>query len=293
MTCLGSIEVAGMGTIELVGSGVSLQGATPATVHEDGSVELLLGARVYFAHACDNGQIKNTDYTAMDYLGKKLSYKVRLGSQGCGCISTMYLANMAQNTELGECNDYYCDANNICGVRCDEIDIMETSNFGWASVYHVADDPFGVVAGYTGGGATWSGSRDWTRAQWRPGGVDCINTTDEMAVSASFPVDAAGRLLGMQVEITQGDCTVTTSQMTEYSTNTFTQQAIDGIGDMTDALRAGMTPVLSVWSSSNLNWLDGPGADGLGGGCEYALPDGAPSSCGSALYWDFVVEDLA
>ena len=57
------------------------------------------------------------------------------------CKAAFYLVSMPQNAEKGECsNDYYCDANTVCGIDCTEIDLMEANRISWVSTVHVADD---------------------------------------------------------------------------------------------------------------------------------------------------------
>merc|ERR1712107_82984 len=60
-----------------------------------------------------------------------------------------------------------------------------------------------------------------------------------------------------------------------------------GMAEMADALRAGMTPILSYWDSKNMLWLDGMGPD-LKGPCRQDLVVPCPAN-GVHMY-DFSVE---
>eukprot|EP00425_Heterocapsa_triquetra_P001007 CAMPEP_0195052726 /NCGR_PEP_ID=MMETSP0448-20130528/2027_1 /TAXON_ID=66468 /ORGANISM="Heterocapsa triquestra, Strain CCMP 448" /LENGTH=48 /DNA_ID= /DNA_START= /DNA_END= /DNA_ORIENTATION= len=37
-----------------------------------------------------------------------------------------------------------------------------------------------------------------------------------------------------------------------------------GVSELTQALKAGMTPVMSYWSANSMTWMDGVGTDGMG-----------------------------
>lgn len=81
-------------------------------------------ARVYMADKCVEGRFDQTRYTAIKLLGKTISVTVDLSAAWCGCNAAFYIGSLAQNTHhRGICGgDYYCDANDVCGVRCAEID---------------------------------------------------------------------------------------------------------------------------------------------------------------------------
>merc|ERR1712190_104363 len=130
------------------------------------------------------------DYVAMNLLGKTMRFDVDLDNAGCGCNVALYLVSMAQNPHVSDCKDYYCDANDVCGESCAEIDIMEANTKAWHSTLHTQFDHGGMGAGL-GGGDGFMGPRDWTTSQYGPGAM-CIDTNKPFRLSVSFPLDAFG-----------------------------------------------------------------------------------------------------
>jgi len=110
------------------------------------------------------------------------------------------------------------------------------------------------MGGGYGGGDGYNGPRDWTSSQYAPHS-QCIDTSKPVNVAASFPVDLHGNLLAMEVTISQEghNCSVTTKTF-DYK----------GMLELSLALAAGMTPVVSYWSSDQMLWMDGQGTDGKG-----------------------------
>jgi len=110
------------------------------------------------------------------------------------------------------------------------------------------------VGGGYGGGDGYNGPRDWTSTSYAPRS-QCIDTSKPVNVAASFPVDEHGNLLAMEVTISQEghDCSVKT-RINDYK----------GMLELSAALAAGMTPVVSYWSSDKMLWMDGQGMDGKG-----------------------------
>jgi hypothetical protein len=162
---------------------------------------------------------------------------------------------MHHNRNPSECLDYYCDAGNGCGQSCAEIDIQEGNKFSWRSSLHGSGDYDGLGKGVGGGGADWSGPRDWSTAEYGPN-ASCIDTSKPFQVEAGFPADADCQLIAMEITLSQAtrsDCKL--------------KLAIDsyaGMAEMSKALAAGMTPVVNYWNSADMLWMDGKGADGQG-----------------------------
>lgn len=209
--------------------------------------------RGYFADTCDAGVYANNNYLALQLLGRRMRYSVDLSGVGCGCNAAMYLVSMKQNTDPCSGGDYYCDANVVCGVACAEIDIQEANMHAWHSTLHAASDKDGVAAGLGGGGWSWNGPRDWSTTDYGQGGR-CVDTNAPFDVSVSFHA-TSDQLASMQVELSQAGkpCTLSTK--------------IDGYAsmqEMTQALKDGMTPVVSYWANEDMLWMDGQGSDGQG-----------------------------
>merc|ERR1719188_1398288 len=283
--CPGSIEIPGYSGP--AGSRVAVVptgwlGAGPGA--KIGNVEVVDGktlvphmdGRAYLADRC-TGAYNNSDYLGLNLLSKKMEFMVNLAGAGCGCNAAFYLVSMKQNTEVSTCKDYYCDANHVCGVSCDEIDIMEANEYAFHSTLHTLYDHSGVGGGY-GGGSGWNGPRDFTKEQYGPG-AKCVDTTKPFKVSVSFPTDGQGQLQSMEVEISQvgSPCPVHIS-VRNYKGN----------AKLTESLAQGMTPVLSYWSANDMLWMDGEGSDHRGP-C-HADDAGA---CGARVsMYDFKIESL-
>lgn len=252
-TCPGRISVAGMDSAEIVPTGWGTPGFSPVEVVEGNSLVAHMGSRAYFADTCKAGTYDHSQYTALNLLGKAIRFTVDLTDAGCGCNAAFYLVSMRQNPDKSTCNDYYCDANKVCGVSCAEIDIMEANQMSWHSTLHTAHDHSGVGGGF-GGGKSWDGPRDWTSADYGPSGR-CINTKKPFQVEVSFPVGLQSTLSSMDVKLTQvgSPCSVSAS-VGNYP----------GIAELSSALFAGMTPVVSYWASDDMLWMDGKGTDGQG-----------------------------
>lgn len=120
-----------------------------------------------------------------------------------------------------------------------------------------------MSSGYGGGEKDWHGPRAWSAKQYGPG-ASCIDTRHPFNVALTFDTDKSGNLAkhGVEVVLSQG-CSLTTRVGAGYN----------GLVELSNALRNGMTLVLSYWGGgkNNLSWLDGKGADNKGP-CPYPGP---------------------
>mmetsp|Transcript_45065 Transcript_45065/g.130395 ORF Transcript_45065/g.130395 Transcript_45065/m.130395 type:complete len:418 (-) Transcript_45065:237-1490(-) len=269
ISCPGAFSLPGVGSVSLVPTGWTSGVENMSYMQlEDGGIKTVMGSRAYFASTCTAGVYDNKQYLALDLRGKTFRYTTDMSKAGCGCNAALYLTNLAQNDRPSECGDHYCDANDVCGESCAEIDIQEGNRFSWHSTLHGSVDHTGLGKGYGGGGPGWSGPRDWDAAHFGPKGK-CVDTDAPFEVSVSFPVDGQGKLSSMDVTLSQAgrDCPLKIS-ISGYS----------AMAELDAALSAGMTPIVSYWSSDEMLWMDGKGMDGQG-----PCAEDLPSRCGSAV----------
>jgi len=277
-TCPGSFEMPGYGSVAIVPTGWAETAMSAFEVRPGGEMRPKMGSRAYFADACTAGVYDHNQYVALKLLGKKMRYSLDVSGAGCGCNAAFYLTSMRQNPHKSQCSDYYCDANNVCGESCAEIDIQEANMFAWHSTLHTAQDHGGKPAGYGGGGPGWSGPRDFGRGEYGPG-AKCIDTNKPFQVEVSFPVDAQGSLQAMEVML---------SQEGHYCPLKMRIDNYGGMGELSHALELGMTPIVSYWSADNMLWMDGAGVDGMG-----ACQTDSAKSCGDSVrIYDFAVGDI-
>ena len=106
----------------------------------------------------------------------------------------------------------------------------------WHSTLHTAQDHGGMGAGY-GGGDGWDGPRDFDSSQYGPG-AKCIDTNKPFQVAASFPIDADGNMIAMEVKLSQeGKGCPLTMRVDGYA---------KGYAELTKALAEGMTLICCV-----------------------------------------------
>ena len=100
------------------------------------------------AYLAANTSLSVESYAQFKLLGKRLSYDVDLSAVGCSCNAALYFVSMpgvAADGSLapGDSNDYYCDANEVGGVWCWEMDTLESNQFAIAATPHRCSAPAG------------------------------------------------------------------------------------------------------------------------------------------------------
>jgi len=283
-TCPGTINITGEGTMSVVAATWKIPGerAGPVEVPEgQWAVVPHLNSRSYLASRCKPGEYDNEDYASFRLLGATIRYTTDLSQVGCGCNAQLHLLPMHGQERKSDCEDYVCNHGwSRCGELCSEIGLQDANRYAWSSNVHVHDDHGGVSQGY-GGGSSWIGRRDWNASQYGPNG-SCIDTTWPFDVKIHFPVKPSKLLKAMEVTLSQDGkpCNL------ETRIDRYAYEGRDALAELSVMLAEGVTPVMSYWSSSNLDWMDGAGKDG-GGPCVKDAPEACPDS---VTFYNFAVE---
>ena len=88
--------------------------------------------KAYLTTSNGNGAFTPGMYYAPNLLGGSIAYDVDLSQAGCSCNAALYLVGMPARDRAGDylagpAGDYYCDANDVDGSWCGELDIMEAN----------------------------------------------------------------------------------------------------------------------------------------------------------------------
>ena len=161
---------------------------------------------------------------------------------------------------------------------------MEANKYAFHSTVHASTDHDGFAGGYGGGGDAsaldvgWNGPRDFVAKDYGPGSA-CIDTTQAFRVTVAFPL---GRRSGLvkRLDVTLFQASSGGGGADDAGANSgdgcsvgFTAaEGYPGLAEVTAALSLGMTPVVSYWSSPDMEWMDGRGVDGLGPCADYDQP---------------------
>jgi hypothetical protein len=284
--CPGSVVVDGMGQVPLVNAMYNVPGkiASGAKV-ADNVVKAHMNGRTYFGKSCveESPEYEHKQFMALRLLGKSFRYTVDVSGAGCGCNAALYLTAMNSNKDQSECKDYYCDANEVCGVACEEIDIQEANRHAFYSTLHSKGDKDGSGIGY----GAWR--HDWDDTKYGPG-ASCIDTLKPFQVEAAFHTDQSGLLERFQVTLSQeakhgeGSVCQVSATKNEYTPSNTTRK---GLTELSLTMHEGMTPIISYWGDGqDLLWMDGKG-NGKGPCAK------EPRHCEDTVkFYDFSVTDL-
>jgi hypothetical protein len=228
--------------------GVGISGSTLKLSH---------GVRAYFGSQCVNSFQPTMYSNALPpLLGRTLSFSVDLSQAGCACNAALYLVAMpaydsSNNPDPTKCGDYYCDANNVCGIYCPEIDIMEANNRAYQATPHKCNAPNGHYYPSCDGGGCGRNTYRLNPNAFGPGSSYTINTQSQFSVNVTFG-ESGGQLNRITTILSQ-----------DGKTFTLTHDDSCGSGyleSLTAPLQAGMVVALSYWgdTASTMSWLDIP-----------------------------------
>jgi len=216
--------------------------SSPTGTLTSNGIQLTEWSRIYLSDSC--GPLPSS-YSAWTLLGRTVSFTVDLSAAGCGCNIAFYLVSMRTNAQEGTCSGgnsgaYYCDANSVCGVRCDELDLMEANSRAFHSVAHHLNDGSGQGNGF-------GGNHMPAMPRYGPGG-SVIDTNSPFRVSTTFS-GSSSSFDSWTTLLEQAGRTVSWSVGSSGYLASVSQSVISG-----------MTPVISYWKAPNggLDWLDSP-----------------------------------
>ena len=264
-TCAGALSVS------LNGQAQEWQVVTAASTWErvaaNGSaVSIAYNDRAYLVAACDGapGAVFSPALFAqrLPMLGHSWGFTMDISTASCGCNAALYAVAMpgvAPNGSFAPSSngDYYCDANQVGGTWCTEMDLIEANTAAMAATPHACDAPdaSGHVPACDKGGCSLGTKANATL--FGPGAAFAIDTTRPFDVVTAFPTDAAGALAAVTTLVRQGGASFTLAH-----TPAGCGAAHWSTSAMTAALAGGMVPTFSLWGStasgSDMTWLDAP-----------------------------------
>lgn len=196
----------------------------------------------------------------LQLLGRSISFNVDLSAVSCGCNIAFYLVGGPAQDESGAYvrgtgehyqPPYYCDANQIGGQWCPEVDIMEANSHAFQATAHRCVEPVnGHYSSCDRGGI--SQQTRFRKEAYGPGINYMIDTRWPFSVRTEFPQDLEGRLAGMRTILSQGS-----RQITLESTGWRDQEYLAAL---TDIMSVGMNLRVTYWGSeyTDMAWMDSP-----------------------------------
>jgi hypothetical protein len=139
--------------------------------------------------------------------------------------------------------DYYCDANNVGGQSCSEMDLVECNRHACQIT------PHRCTGGTTGCDSNGCAKNTQSISNgFGPGTSFTINTLSSFTVCISFAYSGS-TLTGITSVFSQGSNSITLTHGSECGSGYLT--------DMGNAISKGMVPVWTYWTGS-MGWLDSP-----------------------------------
>lgn len=220
------------------------------------SITLSGGGRVYLGDS-SSGTISLNSFYEMPLLGKRFTFDVDMSDVGCNCNGALYFVTMpaynsAQQPAPGKDNEYYCDANQVGGIYCPEMDLMEANKFAMASTAHTCQYHAPHYYSSCDRGGCGKNVLDADGGGYGPG--KRIDTNKPFTLSVSF-ITQNGRLSTVSNYFSQG------SQSLKF--DSCNPDYLQWMG----MSLPGIVMTMSLWGTENggMSWLDGK--SGCQGGC--------------------------
>lgn len=275
-----SFNITNLGAVETVY--VAQNGGDNGLVSVNGdAITVKYGARAVMMGSCNN--FEPDTFKFFHLLDKTLTFDADMTNISCGCNAAVYLNEMPPRDSNGtydpsNCNDYYCDANAICGTFCPEHDIVEANEYGFASASHQCDKE---SEGYYTACDTSGCSKNIIRSDpngYGPGASYTINTLLPFNVAISFDGYGTGTLQQIRTVLTQGSGSYTIIHNDD-------ECSAGEMASMNTAIQNGMVMVMSIWGGhgADMSWLDSP-------------PCSSSKNCSAtstATYSNFAIYDIA
>ncbi len=120
------------------GSHIKIQGDT---------VHIIGGGNAFVAKEPRQDFVPNM-YEDFGLLGHVLEYTVDMSKVWCSCNAALYFLKMPgydaeQQPAISDWGNYYCDADEVGGTFCPDMDVAEANRFTFASTAHKCDPPTG------------------------------------------------------------------------------------------------------------------------------------------------------
>lgn len=221
------------------------------------SITLSGGGRVYLGDSSSDS-INPESYYNMPLLGKRLAFDVDMSGVGCNCNGALYFITMpaynsAQQLTPGEDGEYYCDANQVGGTYCPEMDVFEANKFAMASTAHTCQYQPPHYYSHCDRGGCGRNVLDVDGEGYGPG--KRIDTNRPFTLSVSFITGGNGRLSTVNNYFSQG------GQSLQF--NACNPDYLQWMG----MSLPGIVMSASLWGTGDggMSWLDGK--SGCHGGC--------------------------
>jgi len=245
--CQGSLDVDGLGQVFVTGGGIHPSGGALTITHNSG---------ISITNSCLEDWDPHS-FTNFKLIGKTLAYTADLSGVGCACNLAFYLIqepalDASGNPSMGTCSDspYYCDANQVCGQWCTELDIMEANSHTFAATPHRCDPSSTPQFMNCDRGGQGRNTKDMG-AVYGPGAGNTIDTTQPFEVHTSFDGNpSAGTFTGMTTVLKQG------GRSLEFAN----QGGAGYLAGMAAAMKSGLALRITYWGDTpvTMNWLDDP-----------------------------------